>query len=144
MSCKGCKYRTFACPHFMCMNPGHPNFYNSDFPNLIKDDKGCHLYEKIEFLTFRGVNYTYSWNWLDEDTFVLQFGDGELKDLEGDDCFILLEYHIKEDNFIIQSWYEEDNILIYSDYENSNVITSMFNLTDNEVMQIIHFAFKLM
>ena len=51
--------------------------------------------------------------WSDANTFVIDFGDGELTDEWGDDYFIHVEYHPKELNFIISVWYEDDNMYIY-------------------------------
>lgn len=60
---------------------------------------------------FRGRKISYQWNWLDDDTFIFQFGDGEFEDLEGD-YFIHFEYHVADDEWLITIWREDDNINI--------------------------------
>ncbi len=44
--------------------------------------------------------------WLDKDTFCFAF-DGGI-DEDGDEYFILCEYHVDENKYIFARWYEED------------------------------------
>lgn len=49
MNCKGCKWCTWACPNWMCMNPKHPDFEeDSDYPVSIELNDSCELFESGE------------------------------------------------------------------------------------------------
>lgn len=49
MSCKECKWCTWACPDWMCMNSKHPEFEeDSDYPVSIKLTDSCILFENGE------------------------------------------------------------------------------------------------
>lgn len=58
---------------------------------------------------FRGQEISYQWNWLDNNTFIFQFGDGEFIDLESE-YFIHFEYHTEDNEWIIEIWWEDDSI----------------------------------
>lgn len=46
MKCKDCKYFTWACPDWMCVNPKHPDFEkDSDYPVFVEADNSCELWE---------------------------------------------------------------------------------------------------
>lgn len=94
---------------------------------------------KSKFL-FRGRRISCNWRWSDEDTFICKFGEGELKDIDNDDCWLLCEYHASEDKYIIQSCYEEaEAFLVYSDYKDANVFPIIFSLSNEEVNNIKKF-----
>lgn len=47
MKCKECRFCTWACPGWMCMNKNHPDFEKNgeDFPVVIKlDDDACDFF----------------------------------------------------------------------------------------------------
>ena len=46
--CKNCKYFTWACPNWMCMNEKHPNFTYDDMPLTVKENEFCDLFEKAQ------------------------------------------------------------------------------------------------
>lgn len=47
--CKTCKWFTWACPGWMCMNPKHPDFdANSDYPLTVTENDSCELHEEKE------------------------------------------------------------------------------------------------
>ena len=49
MRCKECKWCTWACPDWMCMNSKHPEFEeDSDYPVSIKLTDSCILFENGE------------------------------------------------------------------------------------------------
>ena len=61
-------------------------------------------------IRFRGRDISYSCEWLDNDTYVFQFGEGEFSDSEGDDYFLRFEYHVSDEEWVIEIWWELDNI----------------------------------
>lgn len=49
MNCKECKWCTWACPNWMCMNSKHPDFEeDSDYPVNITLNDSCELFESGE------------------------------------------------------------------------------------------------
>lgn len=55
---------------------------------------------------FRGKQLSYDLHWLDDFTFIFDFGDGDLYDEDGDSYFIHCEYHTDDDTFEFEIWYE--------------------------------------
>lgn len=67
---------------------------------------------------FRGNSVSFGWHWSDEDTFGLDFGDGEFVDSQGQDYFIHFEYHVKDNIWVIEVWWEDEALPIgFSDSE---------------------------
>lgn len=95
--------------------------------------------EKFATFKFRNKYLKSDYSWLDKDTLVFQFGEGEIKDKNGDECFVLGEYHYDTEKFIIQVWYEDDAFTIYSQYEDSELdnVSDFFELSEKEVNNII-------
>ena len=52
------------------------------------------------FIKDKEVSFGYSW--LDDITFAIDIGDGDLTDSNGDDYFIHAEYHVDEDKFVFE------------------------------------------
>lgn len=65
--------------------------------------------KKKNIFRFRGLDVSYDYCWRDNDTFIFQFGDGELKEENGDSYFIHFEYHLSDDEWVITIWWENDN-----------------------------------
>lgn len=91
-------------------------------------------YEKFDF---RGKKVTYDWEWLDDDTFVFQFGDGEFQDEYGD-YFIHFEYHVEDNEWIVEVFWNSDAAVI-GDINNSDDY-----ITVEEMEMIMDFAEKFM
>lgn len=78
----------------------------------------------MEKFIFKSKETSYSWNWLDKNTFVLDFGDGEFIDSDGDIFFIHCEYHLDNQEFIFEIYWEDfvmeadKNYISDSDKEN--------------------------
>ena len=46
--CKNCKWFTWACPNWMCINPKHPEYEkDSDYPILVNGNDTCDLFEQL-------------------------------------------------------------------------------------------------
>lgn len=60
-------------------------------------------------ILFRGKLLENSYSWPDKDTFMFQFGDGELFDKTGDSYFIHMEFHIPEKKWITTIFWEYDH-----------------------------------
>lgn len=86
---------------------------------------------------FRGQEMECEFHWLDDSTFVFQFGDGELEDVDGDECFLMCEYHVDTDKYVILVWYAEDTVPIYSEYADADTFPILFPLTREERMMIL-------
>ena len=61
----------------------------------------------MEKFIFKNKETSYNWNWLDENTFILDFGDGEFIDADGDSFFIHCEYHLDNQKFIFEIYWED-------------------------------------
>ena len=61
----------------------------------------------MEKFIFKNKETSYNWNWLDKNTFVLDFGDGEFVDADGDSFFIHCEYHLDNHTFIFEIYWED-------------------------------------
>ena len=70
-----------------------------------------------DLLEFRGNKMFYECAWADDLTFQLDFGDGQLKDKDGDLYFIHCEYHKDKKKFFFEAWYEEGLISLGADNE---------------------------
>ena len=46
MDCKHCKWCTWTCPGWMCINPKHPEFSEDDYPLMISLNDNCELFEE--------------------------------------------------------------------------------------------------
>lgn len=86
----------------------------------------------INKFDFRKKKISYSWNWIDNDTFVFQFVDGEFKDLESD-YFIHFEYHKADNEWVISVWWEDDNEVIGFDGSDEYI-------TKQEIEEVKEFA----
>lgn len=86
---------------------------------------------------FRGKQITYDWSWLDEDTFVFQFGDGQLQDEDGD-YFIHFEYHVADNEWIVEVFWDGEAAEI-------GVINNADDyITVEEMETVMNFAEKFM
>lgn len=92
-----------------------------------------------ETFNFRGQEISYQWNWLDDDTFVFQFGDGEFHDADGD-FFIHFEYHVTDNEWIIEVWWEDDNI----DINELDKFDADEFITEQEIEEVKKFAKQFM
>lgn len=46
IKCCNCKWFTWACPDWMCMNPENPNYEeDSDYPVFVDKNDNCKLFE---------------------------------------------------------------------------------------------------
>ena len=61
----------------------------------------------MEKFIFKSKETSYSWNWLDKNTFVFDFGDEEFIDAEGDNFFFHCEYHCQIQKFIFEIYWED-------------------------------------
>lgn len=86
---------------------------------------------------FRGQEISYQWNWLDDDAFIFQFGDGEFSDLESE-YFIHFEYHVADDEWLITIWWEDDNI------NELNKCDADEYITETEIEEVKKFAKQFM
>ena len=82
---------------------------------------------------FRGREITYSYEWLDDDTFVFQFGDGEFQDEDGD-YFIHFEYHVKDNEWVVEVFWDGDAAII-RDINNADDY-----ITVDEMEMVMNFA----
>lgn len=82
---------------------------------------------------FRGKKVTYGYKWLDDDTFIFQFGDGEFQDEDGD-YFIHFEYHAKDNVWVVKVFWDDDTAVI-GDINNTDDY-----ITVDEMESIINFA----
>ena len=73
----------------------------------------------MKTILFRGSEIPYYINWLDDVTFVFWFGEEIFTDSEGDNYFIHFEYHLDENEWVIEIFWEEDSALL-SDIKNSD------------------------
>ena len=82
---------------------------------------------------FRGRKITYSYEWLDDDTFVFQFGDGEFQDEDGD-YFIHFEYHVKDNEWVVEVFWD-GNAAVIRDINNADDY-----ITVDEMEMVMNFA----
>ena len=82
---------------------------------------------------FRGKEIGYSYEWLDDDTFVFQFGDGEFQDEDGD-YFIHFEYHVKDNEWVVEVFWDGDAAVI-RDINNADDY-----ITVDEMEMVMNFA----
>ena len=106
------------------------------------DKKGEFIVE--EKFIFRGEKINYNKGWIDDDTYIFQFGENKLKDNSGDNCFILVEYHKSNGKYIIQCWYDDEIVAIYSEYSDKDTNKEIFQLTFSEIQNIKLFMKKVM
>jgi len=74
----------------------------------------------METLTFNGKDISYQAGWHDQSTFSLDAGYGEgLKDSDGDEYFIHIEYHADENVWVREVWFEDDYLSVkeWKDYD---------------------------
>ena len=64
----------------------------------------------LDDFIFRGQKTSNEYKWLNTDTLVFDFGDGEFTDSEENDYFLHFEYHVADNKWIIEIWWEDDNI----------------------------------
>lgn len=90
-------------------------------------------------LYFRGEKVSYGWAWDDADTFGFDFGDGDFTDSEGDEYFIRLEYHVADDEWIVEIWWEDVNVI------NVNEVSFADDyITKDEIEKVKEFAKQFM
>ena len=90
----------------------------------------------INKFDFRKKKLSDSWNWIDNDTFVFQFGDEEFKDLESD-YFIHFKYHKENNEWIVSVWWENDNEVIGFNGSDEYI-------TEQEIEEVKEFAKQFM
>ena len=150
-------FRELTRPEFERLREGHkvyvhfgPQYYQSTvtgepFLNMDTEDPdweveasngfsdlGSLYFEENTFL-FREQMVTFAYNWLDDDTFGFDFGDGDFVDSEGKDYFIHLEYHVADEEWITEIFWD-DNAAVLG-FEGSGQY-----LTDQEQEEMIAFA----
>lgn len=86
---------------------------------------------------FRGRATGCDHVWLDDDTFVFQFGDGEFTDPEGRDYFIHLEYHVQDNEWVTEVFWEDSS-------EPAGFDGSEEYITEREIEEIKEFAKQFM
>lgn len=64
----------------------------------------------FELISFRGQDIPYTSEWQDNDTYLFRFGDGEFMDSEGDDYYLRFEYHVSDEEWIIEIQWVDDNM----------------------------------
>ena len=89
-------------------------------------------------LLFREQEIQYYTNWLDDDTFELWFGEDIFVDSEGDEYFIHIEYHLDDDEWVTEIYFEEEFVLI-EDFINPDKY-----ITKKEIEEIKKIAIKEM
>lgn len=89
-------------------------------------------------LLFREQEIQYYTNWLDDDTFELWFGENIFIDSDGDDYFIHIEYHLDDNEWVIEIYFEEEFVLI-EDFINPDEY-----ITKKEIEEIKKIAIKEM
>ena len=94
----------------------------------------------METIKFRNEEVSCMYGWLDNDTFGFDFGDGEFVDSEGDDYFIHIEYHVTDNKWIVEIWWEDDNI----DIEELDKIDADEYITEQEIREVKTLAEQLM
>lgn len=57
---------------------------------------------------FRGRPMAFDYVWQDNDTFVFQFGDGEFTDRDGNDYFLHLEYHVADNEWVTEVFWQDE------------------------------------
>ena len=60
-------------------------------------------------INFKGQLLHYDLFYIDKNTFCMDFGDGELKDSDGEDYFWHIEYHLDTKEYIFEIWYENEH-----------------------------------
>lgn len=92
----------------------------------------------MEKLNFRNQEVSYIYHWLDDDTFIFDFGDGEFTDSENLAYFLHLEYHVKDNEWVIEIWWEDDTLGI----DELDKMDSDEYITEQEVEEVKEFAKK--
>lgn len=90
----------------------------------------------IRKFNFREKEISYSYEWFDEDTFGFDFGDGDFTDSEDMDYFIRLEYHVSDDEWIAEIWWEDESIGI-DELDKSDADEF---ITEQEIAEVKEFA----
>lgn len=88
---------------------------------------------------FRGREILYQCHWDDDNIFVFQFGDGEFTDLASE-YFIHFEYHLEDNKWVIEVWWEDDNI----DIKELDKCDTDKYITENEIEEVKKYAKKFM
>ena len=121
---KDCKFNDHGLCHQTVhyVSKKHPMYeviYNRNAEEIKKNcrcldpDLGQYVHNSPEStFKFRNQRVSFEYHWLDDNTFIFQFGDGELTDPEGDNYFLHFEYHLMENKWIITIWWENENICI--------------------------------
>lgn len=89
---------------------------------------------------FRNQEVSYMHSWSDDDTFGFDFGDGEFTDSEGMDYFIRFEYHVANNEWVVEIWWENDSINI-DELDKSDADEF---ITEQEIEEVKKFAKKFM
>lgn len=85
---------------------------------------------------FRNQEVSYTTSWSDDDTFGFDFGDGEFTDSEDMDYFIRFEYHVADNEWVIEIWWEDENISI-DELDKSDADEF---ITEQEINEVKEFA----
>ena len=91
-------------------------------------------------IKFRDKEIFYNYHWIDENTFIFDFGDGEFVDSEEHDYFIHFEYHLDNDKWIVEIWWEDDNLNI-DEFDESDADEYIM---EHEIEEVIEFAEQLL
>ena len=97
--------------------------------------------EKKSFV-FREREIFFDANWLDFDTFMFQFGDGQFVDSENDAYFICFEYHVYDEKWVVNIHWEYD--VKELDTNDQYAYTFDNYITIEEIQQIKQMVVKLM
>ena len=106
VSCEGDLFKSCVIsPPFFNADADEPG-WEVETTNGYCDQYSLRFPDTLEKFLFRGQMVSYMYNWSDEDTYGFDFGDGEFKDSEGLDYFIHLEYHVADDEWIVEVFWE--------------------------------------
>lgn len=94
----------------------------------------------METIKFRNEEVSCMYGWSDDDTFRFDFGDGEFVDSEENDYFIHFEYHISDNKWIVEIWWEDDSIGI----DELDKVDADEYITKQEIKEIKALVEKLM
>lgn len=103
---------------------------------LPENDKN--MFDRFEKFDFRDQKITFDYNWLDDDTFIFQFGDDQLTDSDGLEYFIHFEYHLADDEWIVEIFWDDDATEVIG-FDGSDEY-----ITEQEIEQVKEFAKQFM
>lgn len=89
------------------------------------------------YIEFREKQLKFCYNYLDDNTFCLDFGDGELSDEDGK-FFVHCEKHLDNGEFVFELWYEDsvvvDNNIFLTLEEKTQLMQFIENILKKEMV----------